>query len=109
MHCDLTTAELLIDAVELRSADGRCKLFVPVGVAPGRLAVRVAASGDGSGAALEASPGSGDERWYATEGEVTVEQAAGRLRGTFKARDANPPGIGEVSGQFDAPLPGPTP
>ena len=100
VSCRLTRAEELVEALELRSEDGGCRLLLPLGVAAGPLPIRVGAVPGEPAAAFEA--GSGTDRFYASEGTVKVEQAdATLLRGTVEARDANPPGLARLSATFE--------
>jgi len=100
VSCRLTRAEELVEAVELRSEDGGCRLLLPLAVAAGPLPIRVGAVPGELAAAFEA--GSGADRFYASEGTVTVAQAdANLLRGTVEARDANPPGLARLSATFE--------
>ena len=104
--CRLTVAEPMFNTLQLRSADGSCKLLLPAQVAPGRLALKVAAGSEGSAASLEVAAPGGSAPLFATEGQVTIEAVAGgHLRGSFEGRDANPPGVGPVRGTFDVSLP----
>lgn len=99
VSCRLTHAEELVEALELRSEDGACRLLLPLAVAAGPLPIRVGAVPGELAAAFEA--GSGADRFYASEGTVKVEQAdASLLRGTVEARDANPPGLARLSATF---------
>jgi hypothetical protein len=100
VSCRLTRAEELVEALELRSEDGGCRLMLPLAVVAGPLPIRVGAVPGEQAAAFEA--GSGADRFYASEGTVTVAQAdANLLRGTVEARDANPPGLARLSATFE--------
>ena len=100
VRCHLTVAEQQVELLELRSDDGRCRLYLPATVMTGSLPLRV---GSGSGeqvALLEA--GVGDETFYASEGSASVTVAAGgRLQGRAVGRDANPPGMATIAVDFD--------
>jgi hypothetical protein len=100
LSCRLTGAEELVEALELRSEDGGCRLLLPLAVVAGSLPIRVGAVPGEQAAAFEA--GSGADRFYASEGTVSVVQAdATTLRGTVEARDANPPGLARLSATFE--------
>lgn len=100
ISCRLTRAEELVEALELRSEDGACRLLLPLAVAAGPLPIRVGAVPGELAAAFEA--GSGADRFYASEGTVNVAQADTiLLRGTVEARDANPPGLARLSATFE--------
>ncbi len=100
ISCRLTRAEELVEALELRSEDGGCRLLLPLAVGAGPLPIRVGAVPGELAAAFEA--GSGADRFYASEGTVNVAQAdATLLRGTVEARDANPPGLARLSATFE--------
>ena len=100
LSCRLKRAEELVEALELRSEDGGCRLLLPLAVVAGSLPIRVGAVPGEQAAAFEA--GSGADRFYASEGTVSVVQAdATTLRGTVEARDANPPGLARLSATFE--------
>ena len=100
VSCRLTRAEELVEALELRSEDGGCRLLLPLAVVAGPLPIRVGAVPGEQAAAFEA--GSGADRFYASEGTVSVAQAdANLLRGTVEASDANPPGLARLSATFE--------
>lgn len=98
--CRLTVAEPQVEAIELRSDDGSCRLLLPAGVAVGKLPVRVGAAPGEPVAAFEVRRGT--EQFFGSEGSVTVLLSEGSgLRGTVEARDANPPGLAQLSATFD--------
>jgi hypothetical protein len=100
LSCRLTRAEELVEALELRSEDGGCRLMLPLAVVAGPLPIRVGAVPGELAAAFEAR--SGADQFYASEGTVNVEQTdATMLRGTVEARDANPPGLARLSATFE--------
>ena len=100
LSCRLTRADELVEALELRSEDGGCRLMLPLAVVAGPLPIRVGAVPGELAAAFEA--GSGADQFYASEGTVKVEQTdATMLRGTVEARDANPPGLARLSATFE--------
>lgn len=100
ISCRLTRAEELVEALELRSEDGGCRLLLPLAVVAGPLPIRVGAVPGEQAAAFEAS--SGADRFYASEGTVNVAQADATLvRGTVEARDANPPGLARLTATFE--------
>ena len=99
-NCALTTGTALIETVELSSADGNCKLFLPAGAAAGEYTVRISAAGSTDSAAVELAGGA--ERLFANEGTVTLESAeGGHFVGVIDAQDSNPPGTGAIYGRFD--------
>ena len=96
----ITVAEPQVEAIELRSDDGSCRLLLPAGVAVGKLPVRVGAAPGEPVAAFEVRRGT--EQFFGSEGSVTVLVSEGSgLRGTVEARDANPPGLAQLSATFD--------
>jgi len=100
VSCRLTRAEALVEALELRSEDGACRLLLPLAVAAGPLPIRVGAVPGEPAAAFEAR--SGADQFYASDGTVKVEKAdATLLRGTVEARDANPPGLARLTATFE--------
>ena len=103
ISCELTGAVELIDNVRLNDAGGQCKLFLPLGVTPGRYEVRVSAAGSTDGAAVERRSEGGV--LYATSGTVVISEAGDRLVGHAHAVDDSPPLTGTIVFDFDVATP----
>ena len=102
--CALSTGEVGIQSLQLRSEDGGCRLYLPPDPVVGEYTVQVSAVGRDDAAALEAATAEG--RLYATSGKVTVTVVEGnRIAGTIEAADEVAPVRGSVSASFDVTLP----
>lgn len=102
--CALSTGEVGIQSLQLRSEDGDCRLYLPPDPVVGEYTVQVSAVGRDDAAALEAATTEG--RLYATSGRVTVTVVEGnRIAGTIEASDEVAPVRGSVSASFDVTLP----
>ncbi len=103
--CEIASAAALIDSLQLLSADGTCRVFLPAEAATGEYTVRVSAAGSDDLAAVEVRLG--DETLYATTGTVVVEAVdGGRIVGRVEAEDTASPATGRVVTAFDVALPG---
>lgn len=103
--CALAAGEVGIQNLQLRSADGSCRLYLPVDAAPGTYQIRVSAVGRDDAAAVEATTADGP--LYATAGTVTITAAdANRIAGTVDASDDAEPVIGVVRTEFDVAIGG---
>lgn len=102
--CTVTESSRSLGVLVLRDEQRRCTVFMPEPIEGAEFSVALRADSDARTVAAELLNDE-DERLYATDGEVSIVIADGRIIGQLDARDQNAPAVGRLRIAIDAPMP----